>query len=150
MVRLVFRNIFSSEFLRFCIVGFSNMAIDLGILNVLSYATGIYAGLGVVFLNIASFTVAVTNSYFWNKRWTFRHGSGMGAGEFSKFAAVNICGVVLNSGAVYIVTTFVGPLGGLHPQLWLNIAKGIALPLSTAWNFFGTKFLIFTPKLPHT
>ena len=138
------------QIVKFVVVGVSNTAVDFAVLNGLIFLTGIASGTPYSLFKAASFVVAVGNSYFWNKRWTFRHDSGMGAGEFSKFAAVNICGVVLNSGAVYIVTTFVGPLGGLHPQLWLNIAKGIALPLSTAWNFFGTKFLIFTPKLPHT
>lgn len=145
MAQAIFRSICSREFLKFSAVGCSNLIIDFALLNLLSFATGIYAGFGIVVLNVIAFAVAVTNSYFWNKFWTFRRAGPLRPGEYSKFFAVNAVGSFMNSGVVYTVTTLIGPAGGIHPQLWLNIAKVIALPFSTAWNFLGSKFFIFAP-----
>lgn len=147
MVRRILQNIFSFQFLKFLVVGVFNTVIDFAVLNVLSYATGIYAGTGIIGLNIVSFLVAVTNSYFWNKFWTFRHGLPVRAREYSKFMAVNLGGAVINSGIVYVITTVAGPFGGIHPQLWLNVAKVVALPVSTIWNFLGAKRFIFRHRI---
>lgn len=148
MVRRILQNIFSFQFLKFLVVGVFNTVIDFAVLNVLSYATSVYAGSGIIGLNIVSFLAAVTNSYFWNKFWTFRHGLPVGAREYSKFMAVNLGGAVINSGIVYVITTIAEPVGGVHPQLWLNIAKIVALPVSTIWNFLGAKRFIFRHRLP--
>lgn len=138
-------SIYSFQFLKFSTVGLLNSAIDFAVLNLLSYLTGIYAGPRIAALNAVAFSVAVLNSYAWNKRWTFRHPGAAHTAEFSKFFFVNVCGAGLNSGIVYAITTFVAPVAGLHPQVWLNVAKIAALPVSTLWNFLGAKHFIFRP-----
>lgn len=143
MVRSFIENICSFQFLRFSAVGLLNSIIDFIVLNLLSYATGIYAGPRVAALNAVAFFVAVLNSYVWNKYWTFKRGGSVGTAEFSKFFIVNVCGAALNSGIVFAVTTYIAPVGGLHPQAWLNVAKVAALPFSTFWNFLGAKHFIF-------
>lgn len=62
------------QFAKFVLVGFSNTAIDFGVLNTLILFTGITGGLKIVPLNATSFTLAVINSFFWNKRWVFKGG----------------------------------------------------------------------------
>ena len=143
MVRSFIESVCSFQFLKFSAVGLMNSAIDFAVLNLLSYITGIYGGPGIAALNAVAFSVAVANSYFWNKSWTFRSGASGKPDAFSKFFILNACGAGLNSGIVYAITTFIAPVGGLHPQIWLNVAKIAALPVSTLWNFLGAKHFIF-------
>src|SRR3989344_6644799 len=71
------------QFVKFGIVGGLNGMIDLGILNLLIYFSGLAAGFWYSVFKSASFIAAVTNSYFWNKYWTFKSESGAGGAEFS-------------------------------------------------------------------
>ncbi|MBU1177309.1 MAG: GtrA family protein [Patescibacteria group bacterium] len=134
------------QFVRFGIIGGMNTAIDFGILNLLMWWTGIYSGGQIVLLNIISFAIAVTNSYFWNKYWTFKDKDSTGVLEFSQFIAVTLVGLVINSTIVYVVTTLVDPMFGLNETLWANLAKIVATGLSLIWNFIGYKFIVFKQK----
>ncbi|MEK7647265.1 MAG: GtrA family protein [Patescibacteria group bacterium] len=128
---------------KFIVTGFLNTALDFGVLNLLSFVTGIYSGLNIIFLNSISFTVAVTNSYFWNKYWTFGQKGGARAGEFAAFVVVAFVGLLVNSGVVYVITTYVPRLDGINPALLENIAKALATGVSLVWNFLGFKFIVF-------
>lgn len=134
------------QFVRFGIIGGMNTAIDFGILNLLMWWTGIHSGGQIVLLNIISFAIAVTNSYFWNKYWAFKDKDSTGVMEFSQFIAVTLVGLAINSTIVYVVTTLVDPMFGLNETLWANLAKIVATGLSLIWNFIGYKFIVFKQK----
>ena len=124
-----------------------NTSIDFGILNLLMWWTDIYRGKWIILLNIISFSIAVINSYLWNKHWTFRAKEadepGEVAKEFSQFMMVTLIGLAINSSIVFGITTFISPFFGLSPELWANLAKGAATGFSLIWNFFGYKFFVF-------
>jgi putative flippase GtrA len=135
------------QFAKFCIVGFLNASIDFGILNLLSWYTGLTSGFIIGGVNVPGFIVAATNSYFWNKFWVFSHtrqpGEKVSYGNFWTFAAVAVSGALINSGIVIFVSTYIHPLFGLTPSRWLNIGKVIASALALLWNFLGFKFFVF-------
>ncbi|MEK9209505.1 MAG: GtrA family protein [Patescibacteria group bacterium] len=133
----------SNQFGRFIVVGFLNASIDFGILNFLSFKTGIYSGKPIILFNVLAFTVAVTNSYLWNKYWTFKSEGKPRVSEAAKFVSVNLIGVVINTGIVYSVITFADLVNGFSPPEVENIAKVIATAISLFWSFFGLKFLVF-------
>ena len=82
---------------KFSLVGGLNFLIDLGVLNLLITATGITAGFWAATFKAASFLVAVTSSFFWNKFWTFRSLSVENAGrQFAEFFAVTLVGFFIN------------------------------------------------------
>ena len=131
---------------KFSAVGLLNTAIDFGVLNLLSMATGVTAGLVVGGVNIPGFVLALINSYLWNKYWVFQHRDGGVTGDFPKFFAVAVVGLLMNS-IVVVTLTLVPPILAVDSQVWLNIAKVVASLTSLAWNFFGYKFLVFkAPK----
>lgn len=129
---------------KFTLVGFSNVAIDFGVLNLLMYLTNIYGGERIILLNVMAFVVAVINSFFWNKFWTFGAKESNGGGkEFLQFIIIAAIGAVINTGIVYGLTTYISPSFGLDLKLWANFAKVLATFVSLAWNFTGYKFLVF-------
>lgn len=139
IVRLV------KQFSKFVIVGGINTGIDVVILRVLVGVTGITGGIGIVVLNAISFSVAVVNSYFMNKFWTFedKTRTNQESFKFSQFFIVSLIGISLNSGVVYAITTFTQPMFGLSPANWVIIAKLIATGVSLVWNFVGYKLFVF-------
>lgn len=56
---------------RFVAIGVINTALDFIVLNFLAKLLGITAGAELGAINIISFSLAVVQSYFWNKYWTF-------------------------------------------------------------------------------
>jgi len=147
-----------AQFARFVVVGFLNTGVDFFVLNILMWVTGIYQGKWIFFLNTISFSVAVTNSYFWNKYWTFKaKGEVWAPRQISQFIFVTIIGAGINSGIVYFLTTFFPPFFGipkiygisqifgfsLGKELWANVAKAAATAISLFWNFLGYKFIVF-------
>ena len=132
------------QILKFGIVGMSNTIVDFAILNLLIWTFKIYSGSWIILFNIISFTLAVINSYVWNKYWTFKAKEKKDAAqEFSKFLFVSVIGAVINSGIVYGVSTFIDPLFDLSSGLWANIAKILATGFALVWNFVGYKFWAF-------
>ncbi|MBU4082753.1 GtrA family protein [Patescibacteria group bacterium] len=132
------------QFSKFVLIGFLNTGIDFAILNLLMWQTGIYSGRYIIILNAISFSVAVINSYFWNKLWIFRAGgTEKQAGEFAQFVAITLVGMALNTAVVYSITTLVSPMFGLSAELWANLAKVAATGISLVWNFAGYKFIVF-------
>lgn len=131
------------QFIKFSIVGVTNTAIDFGVLNLLMWMTGIYKGKTIFLLNSISFLVAVTNSYIWNRIWTFKSKERNIAGQFFQFLIISIIGILINGGIVYGISTFISPVFGLSAPVWANIAKAVATAVSLIWNFIGYKFIVF-------
>ena len=133
------------EIAKFGGIGVANTVIDFGVLNLLSSFAHIFSGVKLMPLNVVSFSIAVINSYFWNKYWTFKsEGKATSSGsQFVTFIIVSVIGLLINTGIVYLVTTFASPFGGVSQAVWLNIGKLAATFISLAWNFVGYKFIVF-------
>ncbi len=135
------------QFSKFVVVGLLNTTIDFAILNILTFLSGITQGAGVVLLNTVSFTAATTNSYFLNKRWTFRDkATDKEEKKFFQFISISIVGAIINGTVVFLITTYAKPLFGsfgFTDQLWVNIAKVFATGIALVWNFLGYKFIVF-------
>ena len=124
---------------KFILIGGFNTLIDLGVLNILIFATGITSGLGFSLFKGTSFLVAVSNSYFWNKRWTFRSKKDV----FFQFFTVSAVGFVLNVGTASFVVNVITPQFELSEQLWANIGAITGTLVVMTWNFLGYKFVVF-------
>jgi len=147
---------------KFSIAGILNASVDFGILNFLIFFTGINVGGFFSLFKAASFIVANTNSYIWNKFWTFRKESReeyrtddrtdvMGeqvaqkrsAKEYTQFLIVSLVGLGINVGAASLVVNVIGIQFGLSLSLWANIGAVAGSVLGLGWNFVGYKLIVF-------
>ena len=140
---------FFTQFGKFAAVGFSSASIDFAILNFISNLTGVTAGIIVGWINIPGFLVAVVNGYLWNRLWVFGappssvFPSGGLFHDFPKFFGVTVIGLLINSGIIVLLTTYL-PGFGFPASIWLNIAKVMANAVAMIWNFLGYKFIAFS------
>lgn len=129
---------------KFGAVGAANFAVDIGVLNLLIFATGIATGFPYTIFKIISFSFAVTNSYLWNKFWAFKKTDTKKAGkEFVQFITISVIGLILNTLIASFLVNVTGPLGGIKVKTWASIAAAIASACVMAWNFVGYKFWVF-------
>lgn len=132
----------AAQFIKFCVVGVSNLLIDYSI----SYVLTFHFGLWWVLAQMISFSVAVTNSFFWNRRWTFQaHNGENHAQQYVMFFTVNIIGLALNLGIMKTVFfAFTHSWHGQPPQKidWM-IAKMSATVIVVLWNFGANKHWTF-------
>ena len=131
------------QIVKFGIIGGFNTFFDLGILNSLIYITGLAQGWPYTIFKSISFLTAVTNSYFWNKYWTFKADSQVEGGEFMKFLGVNIIGFLINIGIASFIVNGIGAPAGVSLSVWANVGALSATFISLFWNFIGMKFIVF-------
>ncbi len=136
------------QIVKFLEIGVLNTFIDIGILNLLVWLSGITVGFGLTPLNTASFLCAATNSYYWNKFWTFSASTEDSQeqgkrGKFLQFLLISVIGWGINTGIVVLGTTFLAPMASLSSGAWMNVMKLIATFIAMIWNFIGYKFIVF-------
>jgi putative flippase GtrA len=132
------------QFGQFAAVGTLNSFIDIGVLNLETFFYGtsiISTPLFAVFKAI-SFLFATTNSFAWNRNWTFGSKEKVNAGEVTGFYTIALIGW----GANVAIATFVKAIGP-ETKLWINIVAPLAGILVTfIWNFVGYKYFVFKKK----
>lgn len=155
------------QFVKFCIVGGLSTVIDLGLHGLLMFKVTIGGELlshivgqwsfhlfhpGVMpaekdlydwafgILKILPVCLAIYNSFYWNRKWTFRVlGKEALHRQVVKFYTVALIGMVLN---VVISTSVNNAVVGHALASW---AKGsiVAMVVVSFWNFFGQKLWTF-------
>ncbi len=133
------------QFSKFVIVGGVNTGIDFAVLYALVTVTGITSGIELFVLNAMSFSVAVVNSYFMNKFWTFedKTKTQQEPFKFSQFLIISVIGIGINGGVLTLITGSIAPMFGLSEKLWVLCAKLFATGFSLVWNFIGYKLFVF-------
>lgn len=136
------------QFAKFCMISFSNLVIDFGILNLLIYYSGVAEGVLYSVFKAVSFILANVNGYAWNKFWTFQSNGAEGwMNQLIKFFAVVGVGLVINVAvASYVVAEFGGSGGSISSTVWANIGAAVSLIFTLFWNFFGLKYLVFEKR----
>jgi len=126
------------------LIGILNTFVDLGVLNFLMWLFSVSAGWQYTAFKAGSFSVALINSYFWNKFWAFEEKeTGARVTQFGKFCLVASGGLLIHLIISSFVVNLIGPQFGLDPKIWANIGAIAAAFVGFLWNFFGYKILVF-------
>ena len=124
------------RFLRFGIVGFSGVFVDMIMLYLLSDPSTL--GWGLTRSKILASEVAIINNFLWNDAWTFADFSSQQKGwskrfkRFLKFNVVCLAGLILN----VLLLNFFFNLVFENVPYGRYIANFIAIAAVTFWNFW--------------
>lgn len=144
------KKLLERQFVRFLIIGTMNTAIDWSVLNILLLVTRTTSITSYALFKSFSFSLAIINSFFFNKHWTFEQKtSGYSDKEILKFVLINIGGLIINSGIATLMTGLCGVglgRGDLQFLLCANVGVIVATGVSFLWNFFGYKFFVFNNR----
>jgi putative flippase GtrA len=131
------------RFVKFGFVGVLNTLVSLAVFNGLLFLTTARHGWVLGLITLVAYTAGITNSFFWNKWWVFRHGErGNARAEYVRFFGISSVVALVSASVVYALTTFL-PHPGIAPALWANIAILVTFPLSMLGNFFAYTVLVF-------
>lgn len=131
------------QFGKFAAVGVLNTFMDVGVLNLEILAFGTPAAWPYRIMKAVSFLAATTNSFFWNKFWTFGSRTPASSSETVKFYLVAIGGFLINVGvASYVFSGVVRP-GSISPNLWANVGAIAGVAAGFLWDFLGYKYVVF-------
>lgn len=131
------------QFTKFAAVGALNTMIDFGVLNLEIFLSGVYGGATYSLFKAISFLCSTTNSFFWNKYWTFGVGDKATAGEAAKFYIVAVVGWALNVSTASVVVNALTKPTSISPAGWANIGALAGVAASFLWDFIGYKFIVF-------
>lgn len=133
------------QFARFCVVGTSNAVIDFGVLNAALAIFPTRATVPLVAYNSAAVVLAATNSFVWNRRFTFGVRGPLQMGEVARFAVVAAGTAVLND-LVLLALSALFPALMANGALGANVLKLGAILGAMALSFFGMRFWVFIGK----
>ncbi len=120
------------RFLKFGLVGFSGVFVDMTIFYLLSDASTL--GWGLTRSKVIAAEVAVINNFLWNDLWTFRDLADQQSGwrklikRFVKFNLICLMGIGLNLLILNLLYNYFG--------VNKYVANLIAIAIVTIWNFW--------------
>lgn len=129
----------NAQFLKFAGVGILNFLIDLLVLNFLLWAVSSDVTWFMVAKAI-SFLMAMMNSFFWNKHWTFQS-RGSHLREVTPFMIISGIALLINVGIASLffrlfITHFSVSLAATISAILGSISASLC-------NFFGYKYFVF-------
>lgn len=133
------------QFAKFAAVGTLNSFIYLGVVNLLIAATGRPKGLAYDLFILIGFLLSTTNSFIWNKFWTFEAKDKASVAQTLSFYLIAGIGAFLNVGAAGTMVNYVAH-PGVSDNLWANLGALLGIAVSFLWNFLGYKYFVFKKK----
>ena len=135
--------VFFNQFGKFAAIGFTNAAVDFGVLNLLIANSDISSGGWYSVFKAISFISAIIPSYFWNKYWAFQATESVSGFEFAKFISVAIVSIFINNGVASFTVNYIDPVYGLGPYVWANVGAVAGSAVALIFSFIGFKVAVF-------
>jgi HAD superfamily phosphatase (TIGR01668 family) len=160
------------QFAKFCIVGGSSFVIDAGLHRLLMFNSfvgheplsqvvgrwvlGLWTPAGQIsaesahdtafaVFKIISASLAILNSFIWNRMWTFNiRGKDEYGSQLTKFVVVSLIGLGLNT----VISSGINRMvAGSESRSWM-VATFVAAAIVALWNFCGQRFWAFRKGSP--
>jgi putative flippase GtrA len=122
---------FSSQLLKFALVGITGMGLDFGTTWLLKEKVKINKFIA----NATGFSIAVVNNFILNKYWTFDNKNPIATEQFIKFLVISIVGLGINSLLLFIL------LKKIKGNFYL--VKLAVIGLVFFWNFSANYLYTF-------
>lgn len=130
MIKLIAKFLIKyNKFIKFSIVGFSNLFISLAVYYVL-----IFLSINYQIANTVGFLVATFNSYFWNKLWVFKNNKNK-ISDIIKFYIVCLLSWLLSTILLYIWIQKLGISDKIAPIVNLFITTPLNYLMNKLWVF---------------
>jgi putative flippase GtrA len=139
-----------TRFMKFIVVGIISSIVDFGLMNLFTLAFN----LSLVLSQAISFTVAVLNSFLWNRYWTYPDSRSKSVvRQLVQFTVVNVVGIAIRTPLIsWLDNTLFKLLDNLSfPPLPLsnmvisqNAALAISILVVMMWNFFINRFWTYS------
>jgi putative flippase GtrA len=127
----------------FLLIGMMNAVVDIAVLDGFIWLLPSKTPVALLVYNTIAVIAAITNSYFWNRRVTFRDMSTGSRREHLLFllqAAINLC---LNDVIVVAVSSYFVFSKSVPFFISSNAAKAFAMVASSAVSFLCMRFFVF-------
>jgi putative flippase GtrA len=140
------------QIIKFIQVGSLNTFVDWGILNLFLILATVNSGFLYAVCKAGSFIVAATNSYFWNKYWTFKKETEPSTfsekkrrgGELFCFSIVSLVGFALNVATAHFIVNHWGPQFHIDVKSWATVGALGGTLVGLVWNFLGYRSTVFS------
>lgn len=120
---------------KFGLVGCLNTAVDFGVFLLLYYVFNV----PILWANSASCFLAILNSFFFNRQWTFADRSN-GTGAFSgclTFVSLNFVGLMIANAMVWLFSRL----------LPVPLAKVVSIGITMIWNYWASDKFAFPDRI---
>jgi putative flippase GtrA len=134
------------KYAQFSLVGFSNMLVDVGALNLLLFLAPTGSPEVLVLLNVVALVLANANSYLWNTMWTFREQARHDTRQAGMFTAQGLLNVALGSALLWLAAHGLDAYTDLSPWVSGNAAKAVSTVAASTVSFLFLRLFVFRPK----
>lgn len=119
------------QFVKFCLVGVTNLALSLGVYWLLTRLLFWH----YLPASVIGFIIAVTWSFFVNRKWTFKHDGNDHGRQYVTFVAANLIGMAINLALLTLFIEFFKIFDIAAQLICSVIVAFINFGLNRFWTF---------------
>ena len=134
------------RFSKFSVVGLSNAAIDIGVLNLFLWLEPTREVSMLVLFNGVALVLANLNSYLWNTLWTFRARAEHDARQIVLFALQALVNIGISNGLFWAPVHPIVANTDVPTYLAGNVAKIISVTVASTVSFFIMRYVVFSRR----
>jgi putative flippase GtrA len=134
------------RFSKFSLVGLSNAAIDIGVLNLFLWLEPTREVSLLVLYNGVALVLANLNSYIWNTLWTFRGRAEHDVRQIVLFTLQVLVNIGISNGLFWALVHPIVVHTEVPTYLAGNVAKIISVTVASTISFFIMRYVVFSRR----